>query len=282
LTVSFAAQIGTLPLSIYYFHQFPGLFFVTNLVVIPLLSAIMALGLAAILPALFGNVPMLLVAPLEWSIGLLNKIIGSIASLEQFIFEDIALNRSMMLGLYLIFTATILWIQKPGMRKAVFVLGSVILFQGICLWTRIDNQSKSEWIVFNTAKSTAVAQRIGTQITFYGKRKLKSEKLLRTYATANFCTILSYEPIRNLAYFKNQKILIVDSLNVCPAAIHPDVLLLRQSPRLNLERLLQTTKPKVVVADASNYKSYVKLWQSTCRKYKIPFHATAEMGYFKL
>jgi competence protein ComEC len=32
LTVSFAAQIGTLPLSIYYFHQFPGLFFVTNLV----------------------------------------------------------------------------------------------------------------------------------------------------------------------------------------------------------------------------------------------------------
>jgi competence protein ComEC len=26
LTVSFAAQIGTMPLSIYYFHQFPGLF----------------------------------------------------------------------------------------------------------------------------------------------------------------------------------------------------------------------------------------------------------------
>jgi competence protein ComEC len=35
LTVSFAAQIGTMPLSIYYFHQFPGLFFITNLAVIP-------------------------------------------------------------------------------------------------------------------------------------------------------------------------------------------------------------------------------------------------------
>ena len=44
LTVSFAAQIGTLPLSIYYFHQFPGLFFVTNLVIIPFLSLIMGLG----------------------------------------------------------------------------------------------------------------------------------------------------------------------------------------------------------------------------------------------
>ncbi|MDO9039361.1 MAG: ComEC/Rec2 family competence protein, partial [Lutibacter sp.] len=31
LTVSSAAQIGVLPLSLYYFHQFPGLFFVSNL-----------------------------------------------------------------------------------------------------------------------------------------------------------------------------------------------------------------------------------------------------------
>jgi competence protein ComEC len=30
LSVSFAAQIGTIPLSLYYFHQFPGLFFITN------------------------------------------------------------------------------------------------------------------------------------------------------------------------------------------------------------------------------------------------------------
>jgi competence protein ComEC len=34
ITVSFAAQIGTFPMSIYYFHQFPGLFFITNLVIL--------------------------------------------------------------------------------------------------------------------------------------------------------------------------------------------------------------------------------------------------------
>ena len=44
LTVSFAAQIGALPLSIYYFHQFPGLFFVTNIIILPFLSIIMGLG----------------------------------------------------------------------------------------------------------------------------------------------------------------------------------------------------------------------------------------------
>lgn len=33
LKVSIAAQIGVLPLSLYYFHQFPGLFFLTNMVI---------------------------------------------------------------------------------------------------------------------------------------------------------------------------------------------------------------------------------------------------------
>jgi competence protein ComEC len=47
LTVSFAAQIGTLPLSLYYFHQFPGLVFVTNLVIIPFLGVIMGLGVVS-------------------------------------------------------------------------------------------------------------------------------------------------------------------------------------------------------------------------------------------
>ncbi len=40
LTVSLAAQLAVLPLSLYYFHQFPGLFFITNLVILPFLGLI--------------------------------------------------------------------------------------------------------------------------------------------------------------------------------------------------------------------------------------------------
>jgi competence protein ComEC len=64
LTVSFAAQIGTMPLSIYYFHQFPGLFFITNLAVIPLLSFIMTLGILVMVLASFNYVPLFLSKPL--------------------------------------------------------------------------------------------------------------------------------------------------------------------------------------------------------------------------
>ena len=68
---------------------------------------------------------------------------------------------------------------------------------------------------------------------------------------------------------------------VYPKNIHPDVLLLTQSPKLNLDRLLQTIKPKIIVADASNYKSIQKKWRATCSQQKIPFHSTNEKGFLK-
>jgi len=282
LTVSFAAQIGTFPLSIYYFHQFPGLFFVTNLMVIPLLSLIMALGIAAMIPALFGSVPAVLIKILEWNIVLLNKIIDGIASLEQFIFENIALKLWLMLGLYLMIATVIIWFKKPDCYTMTFALVSIVAFQCTAIGTRWSNETESEWIVFNERKSTLIVHRTGNQIDAFSKQKIQKNRTLQAYATAHFSQIKSQNKLRNTAYFNGRKILIIDSLGVYPKTESPDVLLLRESPRINLERLFQDIKPKVLVADASNYKSYVKLWKATCRKYKIPFHATAEMGYFKL
>ena len=49
-----------------------------------------------------------------------------------------------------------------------------------------------------------------------------------------------------------------------------------------MEKALQIIKPKLVVADGSNYKYYCKLWKATCKKQKIPFHNTNEKGFYKL
>jgi competence protein ComEC len=116
LTVSFAAQIGTLPLSIYYFHQFPGLFFVTNLAIIPLLSFIMILGVLVMLFAAFNYVPFFLSKPLEWSIYYLNKIINSIASFERFIIKDIPFNSYLLIFL---FSAILYWLSNPVLKKLI-------------------------------------------------------------------------------------------------------------------------------------------------------------------
>lgn len=286
LTVSFAAQIGTLPLSIYYFHQFPGLFFVTNLIIIPLLSFIMLLGVFVMILAAFGYVPLLLSKPLEWSIFYLNKIINSIASLEQFIIQNIPFNFYLLISFYLLITTAVIWFKKPSFNKLAMVLISVIVLQISCIKNLSEVENQQEWVVFNSKKNTLITERNGGKVTLYANESIlkasQKNNLLTAYLVGNFSTLEAKERVRNTAFFNGKKIIILDSLGIYPKNIKPDILLLTQSPKINLNRLFATVQPKMVVADASNYKTMQKYWKATCNKQKIPFHATGEKGFYKL
>jgi len=282
LTVSFAAQIGTLPLSLYYFHQFSGLFFITNVIVIPFLSVIMAMGIVVMLLVSVDFVPQFLAILLEWLIAILNKIIGSIASWEQFVLKDIPLNAMLLLSLYFLIIALVFCFKKASFQRIAIVLVSILLLQASYFSSRWRAQQQEEWIVFNVKRSTLIAARNGNAVTVFTNTELKKNNPLQSYLMANFCEIDTVKPIANLASFRNKKILIIDSLGNYPKAVNPDVMLLRDSPKINLDRVFKTCKPKVMVADASNYKSYVALWKATCLKEKIPFHHTNEKGFYKL
>jgi competence protein ComEC len=286
LTVSFAAQIGAFPLSIYYFHQFPGLFFVTNLIIIPFLSVIMALGVFVMVLAAFDYVPEIPAKILEYSIYFLNKTINWVASFEEFIIKDIPFNWQILLSLYLVIIAVIIWFKKPTFHKLAFALIAILLFQTAFFVTRWNNQNQAEWIVFNIKKNTLITERTGEKVVAFCNDSIRKEiaknPTLKSYLIANFSSISTQKKIQNVVYFKDKKILILDSLGVYAKNIHPDIIVITQSPKLNLERLLQTFKPEMIVADASNFKTYIKVWEATCRKEKIPFHATGEKGFYRL
>ncbi|WP_317130161.1 ComEC/Rec2 family competence protein [Flavobacterium gawalongense] len=286
LTVSFVAQIGTLPLSIYYFHQFPGLFFVTNLIIIPLLSIVMLLGVVVMLLAAFGYVPLFLSKPFEWSIFYLNKIINSIASLEQFIIQNIPFNLYFLISFYLLITTAIIWFKKPSYNKLAMVLISIIILQISFIKNRSDVETQKEWVVFNSKRSTMITERNGGKVTLFANDSIlktsQKNNILTTYLIGNFSTLETKKRIENTAFFNGKKIIILDSSGIYSKNMNPDILLLTQSPKINLDRLFQTVHPKMVVADASNYKTIQKYWKATCKKQKIPFHATGEKGFYKL
>jgi competence protein ComEC len=286
LTVSFAAQIGAFPLSIYYFHQFPGLFFVTNLIIIPFLSVIMALGVFVMVLAAFDYVPEIPAKILEYSIYFLNKTINWVASFEQFIIKDIPFNWQMLWSLYVLIIAVVIWFKRPNFNKLALALITILLFQSTYFVTQWNNQQQKEWIVFNVKKKTLITERIGEGVTIFCNDSVQKEVVnnptLKSYLVANFSAITTAKKLQNLYYFNNKKILIIDSLGVYQKEIHPDIIVLVQSPKLNLERLFQTYKPEIVIADASNFKTYINVWEATCRKEKIPFHATGEKGFFRL
>lgn len=286
ITVSFAAQIGTLPMSIYYFHQFPGLFFVTNIVILPGMSLILGLGVIVMFLAALDWVWMPLLKSLECCIWALNKIIAWVASFENFVFKDIPLHYFSMWGLYLVIFSSFIWMKKPSYRKFIVTLFALIILQIIAIPIKYTNEKAEEFIVFNKQRTSIFTERIGDKVTVFSSENLEnnanSNLVLKSYLVANYCAIQKKKTIPNLLYFKNKKILVIDSSGAYLEKERPDILLLINSPKINLDRVFQNWKPQKVVVDASNFKSYCKAWKATCAKEKIPFHDTAEKGFFKL
>jgi competence protein ComEC len=285
ITVSFAAQIGTFPMSIYYFHQFPGLFFVTNLVILPGMSIILGLGVVVMVLAAFDVVWMPLLKSLEWSIWLLNKIIAWVASFEDFIFRDIPLNFYIMWSCYLMIFSLIIWFKKPTYQKLVIGLAAIILVQLTAFQSKYVSQKESELIVFHKKGTTLITERHGNKIKLYSNDSLlkNTDKnlVLKSYVVANFCKITAQKQVSKTLFFNNKKILILDEVATYTKE-QPDVLIIVNSPRINLERLFKIWKPQQVVVDGSNFKTYSKAWKATCAKQNIPFHDTAEMGFYRL
>jgi competence protein ComEC len=161
-----------------------------------------------------------------------------------------------------------------------------MIVQISCLGIQWNTKNEKEWIVFNIKRNTLLAERDGENITIYGNDSLlktvPKNKTLKSYQIGNLSRIRTKKKLQNLFYFNGNKILIIDSFAVFPKNMKPDILILTQSPKINVERLLQTIRPKIIIADASNYKTIQKQWKATCLKQKIPFHATSEKGYYKL
>ena len=101
-TVSLAAQIGVVPLSLYYFHQFPGLFWLSNLVIIPFLGLILGIGLFIIILALFNILPSFLARIYESIIYAMNQFIEWVSIHEEFLIKDISFGFLFVIASYLI------------------------------------------------------------------------------------------------------------------------------------------------------------------------------------
>lgn len=282
LTVSFAAQIGTLPVCLYYFHQFPGLFFVTNIIILPLLSFIMIAGIIVMIFAVFYSPPMILVAIFEKSVYLLNLMIHFVATFESFVIKDISFNFYYLITIYLLIIAGTIWLNKPSFNKTISLLLTIIIVQISFIYTKKEIESQQELIIYNTRKSTLISERIGKNISFITSDTLSKNNISTSYLVGNFGVLKSSHKIKNTLFFNGKKILVIDSTGVYQNRTQPDILLLTQSPKVNLDRILKDLNPKIIIADASNSYSIIKSWKTTCLKKNIPFHATNEKGYYKL
>ncbi|MCM4160999.1 ComEC family competence protein [Antarcticibacterium flavum] len=282
LTVTVAAQIGVLPLSLFYFHQFPGLFFLTNLLILPFLGIILGAGILVLLLAAAGWLPELLARAFGWMISVLNEVVAFIAAREDFIFENISFSLLLCLVSYLLVAGFILLLKKINYPRIIYFLVSIALLQVVFLIEK-HQVNHRETIIFHKSRNSAIGFKSDRKLLLFHDMPdaALSYSFVRDYITEKDINKTTEVSIRNIYEIENKRLLRIDSSGIYQLdGLTPNVLLLSQSPRINLERAINELQPALIIADGSNYPSAVKRWKETAKKAKLPFHATGEKGAF--
>ena len=282
-TVTLAAQVGIIPISLYYFHQFPGLFFVSNLIIIPCLGIILGFGILVIILGLINILPEFLATSYGWIISLMNTFVSWVSNQESFLIKNISFSLGQVLISYLIITTLVLWVKNKTYKNLTFVLIGILVSQSYFIYEKY-NTSRNEFIVFHKSRHSIIGIKNNNELKLYHNLpEIENEKLITNYKVGEQIKKTRIDSIQDFYMINNRMILVIDSLNVYnPKTIKPDILLLRNSPKINLKRVIDSIKPELIISDGSNYKSYQDRWAKTCTNKKIPFHQTSKKGSFQI
>ncbi|EAR00525.1 ComEC/Rec2 family competence protein [Maribacter sp. HTCC2170] len=283
LSVSIAAQIGVVPISLYYFHQFPGLFFISNLVIVPFLGLILGLGIMVIALILLDFAPNSLIELYNLLIGVMNSVIAWVSQQETFILKNISFDFVQLLLTYALIFSLIIALTKPTFRKMAAFLTCIVLLQGWSIYTLNKTSNKEALIIGHQTKNSILSHQKGNELDVFSSDSIAAMRIVNNYQITERIDQIKHQGIENSFSYKNKKILVIDSTGVFANGIKTvDYLLLTKSPKINLDRILDSLQPKMLIADGSNYKTYIERWKRTCINKKLPFHYTGEKGAYFL
>jgi competence protein ComEC len=283
-TVSIAAQIGILPLSIYYFQQFPGLFLASNLVIIPFLGAILVGGVLVMITALLNILPQFFADFYGMIISWMNAFVSWISHQEEFLFKEIYISFNAMICWYVFLFLGVYFLINKTSKKLIYFFISIILMQSVFILESKENKSKEEIIVFHKSRFSIIGKRIGEQLFLQhdlDSLKLLNDNSIKSYSVAESVNEIQEISFKNFIKFSNKDVLLIDSLGVYQVTgMKKPIVVLQYSPKINVTRLIKIIKPSQIIADGSNYKSYIIRWKNICLKNQIPFHYTGQKGAF--
>jgi competence protein ComEC len=284
--LSLAAQLATFPLSLYYFHQFPLYFLLSNLLIVLPVTIIMYAGILLLaIPFSFLLIP--LGKFLSGLINLTNDILFRIENLPFASLSGIWLSGFELFLLCMLILTMVFW--SKSRRKIIVwavITFSMILFMSISL-NRIQSFRREELIFFSMRKNSAIAYSKGSkcivladfdsldrQFSYSIKPALESRggfdiSLLNIDSTVRSD---SYWSDANFMQFGKFRVLRWDrkiSLAKSGERLKVDILVLSHNPVQKLADINAIVEFKKILIDPTNSEYKIKAWLSEAAKLNV-------------
>lgn len=296
--VSLAAQIATFPIGVLYFHQFPTLFFVSNLVVIPAAMIILYLGLSLFFLSvtdIWYPLEFLCAVYLEGAIWTLNGLIGLIENIPSSLIQGITIT---ILEAYLIYALVITVAHFFANRRRyslMLSLGLIIVLFMSFSWRNIQNSMDNSLVIYKVNGATAMDFTVGKKTLFVADSALiHDEDKLLFHVKHNWwkkgisSPDLAYlDKMENdgrpvlLSYGQDDIAIIdrpLDKLDTLGKKVK--YVLLRNSPYIDLQELAERVEFEQLIVDASNNYRSRGYWRRQAEELNISLVDVAEEGAF--
>ena len=284
-TVSLAAQIGVFPLTIFYFKQLPILFLVTNIMLLPVIGVFIVLSLLAIIFNGMQKVDHLLETGIDVINQYITNVVKWIGTNDNLIVRNIQTDVYDTILIYGIICSIIFYLKSKSLKSIIMTCLLCLSLQLKVIYNKIWN-AKKELIVFHQYKNSILTTQKNNMLEIACKQEFDSLPYsISNYVAKNNSNKTSKVAINHYYRLKDALLLVVkNNILLKEPYVKADVILLSGSPKINLERLIAIHKPKLIISDGSNFASFSKRWEKTCKKTKTPFHNTYKKGakIFKL
>ncbi|OJJ23683.1 hypothetical protein BKI52_04840 [marine bacterium AO1-C] len=309
-SVSIAAQIATFPLALYYFHQFPNYFLVSNVLVLPFASLLLGLGVATLVFSFVPYVSLALGYVLQKLIFGINLIIFAIDKLPAATSSGVYLRLTEMWLIYGGIIGILLIFRFKRMRHLVFAGCCVLLLISSRFYHQYLHHQQKSFAIFHLNRQPNLHFVAGTHSLFIGKVTLRNDQKNLEFNTNGY---LWSKGIKTSLFWNSENSFQSKSLGFIYRAkdkyallwwqgktflilqqymryrelealkgIQTDYLIIQNRAVWSIDKLLKHISPQFIIIDSSNGFYRGKKLGLEVKKSGIPFHWVTEKGAFIL
>jgi ComEC/Rec2-related protein len=270
--VTMAAQVLTLPLSVYHFHQFPNYFLVANLLAVPL-SGVILFGEIVLCAVSF--VPVLATATgqvVYYLIYWLNCFIEWVNQLPFASWQGLQIDLLQAVCLYIVIAG--LWRLKKGIWWA---LPALLVFSLVRSWSFLTAGQQQKLVVYNVPRMQAIDLYLG-RTCYYTGDSLVPQRF----------HVLPSRWLHRVAAVKEKKgswlynkVLVIDK-KMPQVNAEADIIILSHNANVQMNDLARRFRWKHLVIDNSNSFSSINRWKQDCIRLGLPCHVVGDKGAFVL
>jgi len=309
ITVSLSAQLGVLPITLFYFNQFANYFLIVNIFIIPFAFTVVFMGVSILLFSFFDQIARILAIILDHILAAMNKLIVIIGDMPFAVSEGLYVNTIQVLLIYLMIVLITMFFVFRKHKYLSYALFAVVIFLMLKINHNINAVKTKQFYIYNSREGTIINCINGKQnILFSGKKILAQKEEFSKWYQKNWLSLGTGTPSwvefgkqfssgetlfvsklcseNIIIQFYNTRYLVLHDKNIYNqhlvdnGKLNIDKIIITNNLFPDIEKLNQLFEFDGIVLDATNSFYTIKRWQEACKTNQLDLHVVSLQGAY--